>query len=228
MARKEKKYHFIYKTTNLLNGKYYIGMHSTSDLEDGYMGSGKRLKRSLNKHGRENHKVEILEFFPNRKKLKEREKEIVNMNEISKKECMNIMIGGEGGYISNAHYKKMRKGASIFLKEQWKDEEYRKKRIDESAARMKQHHENGKIKYDTFTGKAHSKETKVLMSKLKKGKYIGESNSQFGTCWIYKNDENKKINKNELDQFIKEGWIKGRKINLGPRDNNGKFLKSNE
>ena len=66
MARKEKTYHFIYKTTNLLNGKYYIGMHSTFNLEDGYMGSGKRLKRSLNKYGKENHKVEILEFVDNR------------------------------------------------------------------------------------------------------------------------------------------------------------------
>ena len=35
MARKEKQYHFIYKTTNLLSGKYYLGMHSTDNLQDG-------------------------------------------------------------------------------------------------------------------------------------------------------------------------------------------------
>jgi len=43
MPRKQKKYHYIYKTTNILNYKFYIGMHSTDDLDDGYVGSGKRL-----------------------------------------------------------------------------------------------------------------------------------------------------------------------------------------
>ena len=42
MARKEKQYHFIYKTTNIITERYYYGMHSTDNLEDGYLGSGKR------------------------------------------------------------------------------------------------------------------------------------------------------------------------------------------
>ena len=70
MAKKKygtfKKYHFIYKTTNLLSGKYYIGMHSTDDLNDGYLGSGTLLRRSLNKYGKENHSIEILEFLNSR------------------------------------------------------------------------------------------------------------------------------------------------------------------
>ena len=70
MPRKEKKYHFIYKTTNLLSGKYYIGMHSTDNLGDGYLGSGKRLRYSINKYGEENHNREILEFVDSRKELK--------------------------------------------------------------------------------------------------------------------------------------------------------------
>ena len=99
MARKEKQYHFIYKTTCLLNGKYYYGMHSTDNLEDGYYGSGRRLRRSLNKYGKENHKVEIL-VLPNRELLISREIEIINLNEIAKEECMNLMVGGNGGEIA--------------------------------------------------------------------------------------------------------------------------------
>lgn len=65
MSRKQKKYHYIYKTTCLMTCKFYVGMHSTDNLEDGYLGSGKILGYSLNKYGRENHIKEILEYLTN-------------------------------------------------------------------------------------------------------------------------------------------------------------------
>ena len=55
-------YYFIYKTTNKINGKYYIGMHKTDDLEDGYLGSGTYFSRALEKYGKENFEREILEY----------------------------------------------------------------------------------------------------------------------------------------------------------------------
>ena len=78
MPRCQHKFHFIYRTTCLLNGKFYVGMHSTSSMNDGYMGSGLKIRRSLNKHGVINHKIEYLEFFENRIDLKRREAELVN------------------------------------------------------------------------------------------------------------------------------------------------------
>lgn len=93
----KRKYHIIYKTTCIITGRWYIGMHSTDDLEDGYLGSGNRLRRSINKHGENNHIREILEYTTDRKTLSEREKAIVNAVMLTDPLCLNIVPGGEGG-----------------------------------------------------------------------------------------------------------------------------------
>lgn len=97
MPRKPYLYHFIYRTTNTITGKFYVGMHSTNDLADGYLGSGKRLKYSLNKYGKENHRIEILEFCKNRDELQLKEESIVNEELLSNPLCMNLCVGGIGG-----------------------------------------------------------------------------------------------------------------------------------
>lgn len=200
MARKEKKYHFIYKTTNLLSGKYYIGMHSTNDLDDGYLGSGNRLRLAIRKHGKENFKREILEFIESRAELKVREFEIVNLEEIAKKDCMNLVVGGEGGN-ATAEY------TSKYQIEKWKDEEYRKKMSKLLKEYVTENHKQGKMKYDNFTGNKHSEKTKKKMSESSKGMGVGTTNSQYGTRWITNDIENKKIKKNEITP---EGWRDGR------------------
>lgn len=96
MPRKQYDYHFIYRTTNNVNNKFYIGMHSTSNLEDGYIGSGTRLWHSIKKHGKENFTCEILEFCTDRESLREREKAIVNIDLLEYPLCMNICKGGWG------------------------------------------------------------------------------------------------------------------------------------
>ena len=73
-------------------------MHSSDNLNDGYLGSGTLLRRSINKYGKENHIIEILEFVNSREELAAREKEIVSLQEIAKKDCMNLKVGGNGGF----------------------------------------------------------------------------------------------------------------------------------
>ena len=72
-------------------------MHSTDNLEDDYIGSGKILKYSIVKHGRENHRKEILEYCSSRGELKQREKEIVNEELLTDPLNINLKYGGEGG-----------------------------------------------------------------------------------------------------------------------------------
>ena len=75
-------------------------MHSTSNLDDGYLGSGKRLRYAIRKYGKENFKKEILEFLPDRESLVKRESEIVNEQFIQDELCMNLTTGGSGGFTS--------------------------------------------------------------------------------------------------------------------------------
>jgi hypothetical protein len=89
-------FHFIYKTTCSITGKYYIGMHSTDDLKDGYQGSGTVLRHSMNKYGKECHKTKILEFCDDRddrENLKLREREIVCEEVVGDMLCMNLRLG---------------------------------------------------------------------------------------------------------------------------------------
>jgi hypothetical protein len=212
MARKPHTYHYIYKTTCKVNGKYYIGMHSTSNLEDGYIGSGKRLWNSIRKYGRENHEFEILEWFPDRSSLKEREKEIVNEGMLQDLMCMNLALGGEGGFISK---EAARAGAfGCHKKQSWlktNDTEWFKRMYNKRSLISKALHEEGKIHKwsgNEFKGKKHSQET---IEKMRKTKNQGEKNSQFGKKWIHSLDlkENKRIRKEEE---IPSGWKLGRKM----------------
>ena len=91
-----KMYHYLYKITNLTNNKYYYGVHSTENLNDGYMGSGKIIKQSVKKHGKENFKKEILEYFDTVEQMYQREAEVVNENTIQDPNCYNITLGGHG------------------------------------------------------------------------------------------------------------------------------------
>jgi hypothetical protein len=158
MPRKQKKYHYIYKTTCQITGKFYVGMHSTDDLDDGYLGSGKILGYSRAKHGDENHKKEILEFLPDRVALSVREAEVVNEELLADPLCINLKYGGEGGWVKPSNDNRTN-----------------------SAARLRQRHLDGKVRYDTFTNRNHSIEACNRIGAANSKRQAGENNSQFGT-----------------------------------------------
>lgn len=90
-------HHIIYQTTNLVNNKIYIGVHSTNDLDDGYMGSGHLIKRAIEKHGINNFSREILYMFDTPAQAYSKEKEIVNESFITNSNTYNMCVGGRGG-----------------------------------------------------------------------------------------------------------------------------------
>lgn len=92
----EYKYHIIYKTINLINGKIYVGMHSTDNLNDGYLGSGWILKQAIKKYSKENFKREVLLVLPSRKEAREVEALLVDTEFISRQNTYNLQEGGMG------------------------------------------------------------------------------------------------------------------------------------
>ena len=52
---------YIYKTTNLINHKIYVGQHKHPTFDPDYIGSGKAIKNAIAKYGFNNFSCEILE-----------------------------------------------------------------------------------------------------------------------------------------------------------------------
>ena len=92
------KYYLIYKITNNINGKTYIGAHKTNDINDGYMGSGTYLNRAIKKYGVENFNKEILHIFDNPEAMYAKEAEIVNEDYLMNENTYNMKVGGFGGW----------------------------------------------------------------------------------------------------------------------------------
>lgn len=89
------KFNYFYKITNNLNGNFYYGIHSTNNIDDGYMGSGLKLKRAFKKYGIENFSKEIIKFFATREELADYEADVVTEILVNDKNCYNTSLGGE-------------------------------------------------------------------------------------------------------------------------------------
>lgn len=286
-----QKYHYFYKITNTINNHFYYGIHSTNDLNDGYMGSGSRLKIAIKKYGIENFNKEIIKFFNNREELAKYEAEIVTESLVHDPNCYNMIVGGDCLITSGTttviddkgntfrvpvddpmmyiDYKPIASDRVYCL--DTVDNQYKIVDIDEfrhnreryisqlddmiivrdittgkSMQVSREEYRSNKTKYSTpstdkvlvkdtkgnffqvckdderllngelvlfWKNRKHTQETKNKISDtFKKNKHQqGEKNSQYGTCWVMKGEVSKKIKKDDLDTYINDGWIKGRK-----------------
>jgi hypothetical protein len=91
--------YLVYKTTNLKNNKYYIGVHKQdSDVFDGYYGSSTALKKDISTLGKTYFKRETLYSFKKEGDAYEKESQIVDKNFISDPLTYNVQLGGKGGF----------------------------------------------------------------------------------------------------------------------------------
>lgn len=214
-------YYLIYKITNNIDGKIYIGKHKTNDKNDDYMGSGTYLRRAQEKYGLDNFTKEILFECSSEYEMNNKERELVNENFVKRDDTYNLKVGGDGGwdYVNSSCHnnignhrrtgflKFIDNGINLFLK--WynhlSDDERRarKEKISKSLKKYYETHENH------FKGKHHSDATKNKISIITSKTSLGKRNSQYGTKWIHNNSlrENKKVDK---ECPLEDGWEDGR------------------
>lgn len=92
-----KSFIFLYKTVNKINGKFYIGIHGTNNLDDGYLGSGLNLEKAIHKYGKLSFEREILKYFNSYEEAYNYEKSFITQDLINCRMCYNIASGGNGG-----------------------------------------------------------------------------------------------------------------------------------
>ena len=230
------KYHYIYKITQKKTGAYYMGRHTTKNLNDGYFGSGTLISALVDMLGKDDFVKEILEFLPNYNELKAREKEIVNEDLLKDPLCLNKQLGGEGGggFWNEEHSKKFLEAGKQGLANKWKtDEEFIEKMKAHSSRNFKLRHKEGKLKHNSFLGKKHSLKTKQKISKThkEKGIGVGDKNSQYDTLWVVNKVllEEKKIKKEYFNR-LETDWELGRlkdfkKLRIKEQEKEEKILK---
>lgn len=108
------KYFIVYETTNLVNGRKYIGCHKTNHINDGYLGSGTLLKRAIKKHGEHNFSKKVLFIFDNEQEMFDKERELITEDVIEDVNYYNVNSGGKGGF-THIH-KNMDKYREMFSK----------------------------------------------------------------------------------------------------------------
>lgn len=205
----------VYKTTCLINGKFYFGVHKTETPMDDYLGSGVLLKKSIQKYGRNSFIKEIILQTEHAHEAYAKEAELVTPEMLESKLCYNLKLGGEGGWdfvnkipeIDSYREIGRQKTGKMTSQKVKVDVELRNKLRENASIACKSRTMDQILKgSQSWNGRKHKAETKKLMSEkatLRKA----EKNSQFGTYWI---NNGKKAKKHRGP--LPEGWTKGRKI----------------
>jgi hypothetical protein len=204
----------IYKTTNLINGKYYVGKDQKNNPE--YLGSGMLLTKAIKKYGKENFKKEILEECFNKEELATRERYwIEKLDARNKKIAYNIGEGGDGGDNFSGHpdLDKIKKkiSDSVLGRESWnkgKTGVY----SEESLERMK----NARL---VLTGESSSNFVKIDKDVLNELLLTNTINETARKLNISVSCVRRKIKDFSLDYSVVKNIRKEKKIKVGKTPN---------
>lgn len=91
----DKTHYILYKITNKINGKIYVGKHTAKHFNDTYFGSGTKLREDIEKYGIENFEMTILFECQNQYELDLLENTVVNQEFCDREDTYNLHTGGK-------------------------------------------------------------------------------------------------------------------------------------
>lgn len=170
---KNHTFNFVYCTTNTVNGHFYIGVHQTDNMDDGYLGSGKRLHYAIEKYGKENFKRRIIKMCDSPEMAYQIEAFLVTQYIVSREDCYNIVLGGHGGYINKETYEAVSEDMKKNNPAKNMTDEWRRK-IGEASKGRKWNEEQRRKASERMKANnpMKNKETAKKVSETKKGKFI--------------------------------------------------------
>lgn len=183
---------YIYLTTNLINGKRYIGLHQANTFEPHkYKGSGKLILEAFKKYGKENFTCELLEECDTLDELNAAEKKwIAFYNAVESRDFYNVARGGEGHTCTPWN-----KGKS--------------QPIHPNSAKA--------LEYGRYLPA--SAKQKAQLAKYRKTVVVTDETKEklrqntLGRKYIHKDTELKMVHPEELDYYLSNGWLLG----MGPK-----------
>lgn len=193
----------IYKITNQINSKIYIGQDKHNNPN--YLGSGKILHLAFKKYGTENFIKEIIEECESKEHLDERERYWINFYKSTDRNIgYNIALGGKGGDTISNHPDRdlIRQKHSEWMQEnnptrgrkksedeieRWKDSFIGKYTGENSPNFGKKHNDDSKIKMSEARKKWHENLTEEERNNI--SKKISEANTGKESYWKGKNND---------------------------------------
>lgn len=217
-------YGYIYETICNINNKKYIGQHK-GEFDSNYLGSGIAITRAINKYGKSNFSVNLIEYAETREQLNALEKYYIESNNaVISEEYYNIAYGGEGGdtytdtnRIMKGHphsstwrnnISKGNKGKRLGLVES-EDIRNKKSKSHKNLIRVTKDNKGTWIRPDQL-------EEYLNKGYIKGGVSVNSGDSHFMRknigiyCWVNNGYNDFRILKSELDLYLNNGYIKGR------------------
>ena len=195
-----KEIGYIYLTTNLVNGKRYVGQHLSDCFDTTYKGSGTYIKRAIDKYGWNNFSCEVICWCSTQTQLNEAEDNYIRLLDTMSPNGYNLKGGGANGKYS----KEAKKNCSESAKKHWENEDNRLKMSEtmkkyfESEEGIKDRKKHSEFVKSYF---ANEDNRKKMYETQKKYWSIEENHKKHSECmkrvsenpeWLKKNSESHK------------------------------------